>query len=29
VIEAHVIHAASVAASRGHLRAKTDRLDPE
>src|SRR5437899_8779990 len=28
-IEAHVIHAASVAVSRGHRRAKTDRLDSE
>jgi transposase len=29
VIEAHVIHAASVAVSREHRRAKTDRLDTE
>src|SRR5207247_662464 len=28
-IEAHVIHAASVAVSREHRRAKTDRLDAE
>ena len=28
-IEAHVIHAASVAVSREHRRAKTDRLDTE
>jgi transposase len=28
-IEAHVIHAASVAVSRGHRRAKTDGLDTE
>src|ERR1700745_165775 len=28
-IEAHVIHASSVAVSRGHRRAKTDRLDTE
>src|SRR5262249_43285820 len=28
-IEAHVIHAASVAGSREHRRAKTDRLDAE
>jgi hypothetical protein len=28
-IEPHVIHAASVAVSRGHRRAKTDRLDTE
>jgi transposase len=28
-IEAHVIHASSVAVSREHRRAKTDRLDTE
>src|ERR1700720_1695105 len=28
-IEAHVIHASSVAVTREHRRAKTDRLDPE
>src|SRR5256885_1855038 len=28
-VEAHVIHASSVAVSREHRRAKTDRLDPE
>ena len=28
-IEAHVIHAASIAVSREHRRAKTDRLDTE
>jgi transposase len=28
-IEAHVIHASSVAVSREHRRAKTDRLNPE
>jgi hypothetical protein len=28
-VEAHVIHASSVAVSREHRRAKTDRLDTE
>src|SRR5271154_1126984 len=28
-VEAHVIHASSVAGARGHRRAKTDRLDNE
>src|SRR5262249_57270294 len=28
-VEAHVIHASSLAVSREHRRAKTDRLDPE